>query len=287
MRTQYRLLVLVCLLAGRVAVGQELGPGGSAGVDGQSSGNTLRIGAGVAIPLYKLFGPKKAKTLPVWDKYRTLELPDSLKGLVTDVPLADGPTAKPIQAVMSGGVSGTGGTGIGQGSRTNGDNDETAWTNELPPVTITAPSIPSPLPQPAGGGYPGFGITPPNSPPASVDPEPTDPNNQNQETPCQECLRLQGEAFQRTRTDLIYRAATKLSVGCAVAAAGAFVVVNQVGVWAHFIPGIGSATVELIATVGALAVDIDCLVSTVLGMQKDIAVAEAAQSVNKAQCPCK
>jgi hypothetical protein len=198
MKTQYRFLFFVCLLAGRMAVGQELGPGGPAGVDAPApaSGNALRIGAGVAIPLYKLFGPKKAKTLPVWDKYRTLGLPDSLvgKGLITDVPLGTDPDIKPIQAVMSGGVSGTGGTGVGEGSRTNDiDLPEVtvrpapAYTIDLPPVTVTAPA-----PQPTGGGgYPGFGTPPSPDGPATIPLNPEDDRPKPRFTDKETCKTLQ------------------------------------------------------------------------------------------------
>jgi hypothetical protein len=75
MKNQYILFVMF-LLTGRMAVGQDVGSTGRFGNGGKTD-NKPFVGVGIAIPLYKLFSPKKVKPLPVWDKYRALELPDS------------------------------------------------------------------------------------------------------------------------------------------------------------------------------------------------------------------
>jgi len=77
--------------------------------------------------------------------------------------------------------------------------------------------------------------------------------------------------------------------GCQYATASTFVELNVVASWIHFFPGIGSAVVEGIATLGAVAVDITCMSLAVIAYNaadatlqnnyyKDIRDCEAAYS---------
>ncbi|MBD2757872.1 hypothetical protein [Spirosoma validum] len=81
---------------------------------------------------------------------------------------------------------------------------------------------------------------------------------------CKECKAMHTKERNAQMTLAKERMVKRLSVGCHLIAGGTFVTLNVVSSWLHVLPGVGTATVEAISALGALVVDIDCLVDTAL-----------------------
>jgi hypothetical protein len=81
--------------------------------------------------------------------------------------------------------------------------------------------------------------------------------------PCKECQTRARQEFEANQRLIRYALFTGIA-GCQIVGLKTFAEANAVGVLANLLPGIGTGTLELIATVAALSADITCLVGVAL-----------------------
>lgn len=286
MKNQYkRLFMVVLLLTGRMAVGQDTGPSGPVG-SGVRTGSKPFVGVGISIPLQKLFGHKKVKALPVLDKQRAMGLPDSaiLPVAVTDqivaLPLPTDSSVtlvkKPVSSVSA-----------GRAWVNNEGPEETVEPSDppaSPPIrVIDLPIVVVTAPAPGGGGGP---VAPPGPGPAFVPPsvgfpgssgggdgggtiETDDPS----EPPCRGMLRRAQRASELRKQS------------AALTLIGAFGVCGYTGVkvafsaavadaWLFAFPGVGEVALGSIVAGTGIIVGGACLAGSIWHFYSEVASAE-------------
>ncbi|KAB7731619.1 hypothetical protein F5984_05145 [Rudanella paleaurantiibacter] len=117
--------------------------------------------------------------------------------------------------------------------------------------------------------------------------EPSETPEQRKQRECQECKEIMQRKYDTRMNEIRYVTARDLAVVCHLEGAAAFTAVNVIGSWAHFFPGIGTATVELLAVVAGLAVDINCLLSRAFSTVKEMADAKAGLYTDMQTCSSK
>lgn len=303
MKSNYKfILMTMVLLTSRLAVGQDTGPGGPIGNGGRTE-NRPFVGVGVSIPLHKLFGPKKAKTLSVEDKWRLMELPDSQAGNgsqpVLELSVKTESVLQPMQGMAAKPDSGGVMQDDGSGSTTN---DETVDLPEvtvtpsgrapiiLPEVTVTAAAPGSGSPAMTVGTWPGPAMVPP--PPGVGGPggdngvDETDADGNPLEKPCKGQLLRARQAYEGQ----IYAAGAVFitaMAGCGITAfslSGSTAVANA---WLVAIPGVGSVTLGSLVAGTAIVVGAVCATTAALVVRS--AILSAASTLDMAQLqigPC-
>lgn len=273
MRKCYSIVVLVSILLCHFAMAQSPVPSLPEGPPTQRyRAKTPTFGITVAIPFWKIFKKKPNAILDKLHEEVFLNSDEQLPIVAEPVELETDLDADLVSDTIALPV------------------EVHAPMYDLDPVTVTAPRLPPP--PPPMPNYSGGGWTMPSVGNQTLEPnggggEEMETPQQKKDRECQECKTIMQNKYDSRMNHIRYETVRDFAVVCHLEGGLAFTAVNVVGSWAHFFPGIGTATVELLAVIGGLAVDINCLVNRALNTVKEMNDAKAALYTDMQTCDSK